>query len=134
MAGLSVQRRGAQGGWGETSHLHSVAASTTLLYACSATSYTPTGSWTVGIREDHAERRPDALWLRQVEANLRDTDILAWRLPGRWSDRGTIPRWTRRRAAPAYAPIPDLKVSSGQIWGQLAAIESSGLTHRARNC
>ena len=35
----------------------------------------------------------------------------AWRLPGRWQDRGrrsTVARWTRRRAVPAYAPIPDL--------------------------
>ena len=35
----------------------------------------------------------------------------AWRLPGRWPDggrRSTVARWTRRRAAPAYAPIPDL--------------------------
>ena len=35
----------------------------------------------------------------------------AWRLPGRWPDvgrRSTVARWTRRRAVPAYAPIPDL--------------------------
>ena len=35
----------------------------------------------------------------------------AWRLPERWPDGGrgsTVARWTRRRAAPAYAPIPDL--------------------------
>ena len=35
----------------------------------------------------------------------------AWRLTGRWSDggrRSTVPGWTRRRAAPAYARIPDL--------------------------
>ena len=35
----------------------------------------------------------------------------AWRLPGRWPDGGrgsTVVRWTRRRAVPAYAPIPDL--------------------------
>ena len=35
----------------------------------------------------------------------------AWRLPGRWPDggrRSTVARWTRRRAATAYAPIPDL--------------------------
>ena len=34
----------------------------------------------------------------------------AWRLPGRWPDggrRSTVARWTRRRTAPAYAPIPD---------------------------
>ena len=34
-----------------------------------------------------------------------------WRLPGRWPDvgrRSTVARWTRRRAAPAYARIPDL--------------------------
>ena len=35
----------------------------------------------------------------------------AWRLPGRWPDggrRSTVVSWTRRRAAPAYVPIPDL--------------------------
>ena len=35
----------------------------------------------------------------------------AWRPPGRWPDGGrgsTVARWMRRRAAPAYAPIPDL--------------------------
>ena len=35
----------------------------------------------------------------------------AWRLPGRWPDRGrrsSVARWTRRRAAPACAPIPDM--------------------------
>ena len=35
----------------------------------------------------------------------------AWRLPGRWPDggrRSTVAKWTRRRAAPAYAPIADL--------------------------
>ena len=35
----------------------------------------------------------------------------AWRLPGRWPDGGrssTVARWTRRRAAPVYAPIPEL--------------------------
>ena len=35
----------------------------------------------------------------------------AWRLPGRWPDgdrRSTIARWTWRRVAPAYVPIPDL--------------------------
>ena len=34
-----------------------------------------------------------------------------WRLPGRWPDggrRSTVAKWTRRRAAPSYAPIPDL--------------------------
>ena len=38
----------------------------------------------------------------------------AWRLPGRWPDGGrgsTVARWTRRRAAPAYALIPDLTFS-----------------------
>ena len=36
----------------------------------------------------------------------------AWRLPGRWPDRGrrsTVARWTQRRAAPAYTPIPDIR-------------------------
>ena len=36
----------------------------------------------------------------------------AWRLPGRWPDggrRSTDARWTRRRAAPAYAPIECMK-------------------------
>ena len=50
--------------------------------------------------------RPHAPWLRQVESYLKDT---GWRLPGRWPDggrRSTVARWTRRRAAPAYAPIP----------------------------
>ena len=35
----------------------------------------------------------------------------AWHLSGRWPDggrRSTVAWWTRRRAAPAYAPIPDL--------------------------
>ena len=35
----------------------------------------------------------------------------AWRLPRRWPDggrRSTVVRWTRRRAVPAYAPVPDL--------------------------
>ena len=39
----------------------------------------------------------------------------AWRLPGRWPDggrRSTVARWTRRRAAPSYAPIPDLTCST----------------------
>ena len=39
----------------------------------------------------------------------------AWRLPGRWPDSGrksTVARWTRRRAAPAYASTPDLIKSS----------------------
>ena len=39
--------------------------------------------------------------------------IRAWRLPGRWPDgglRSTVARWTRRRAAPAYAPIPDVEI------------------------
>ena len=34
----------------------------------------------------------------------------AWCLPGRWRDGGrgsTVARWTRRPAAPAYAPLTD---------------------------
>ena len=34
----------------------------------------------------------------------------AWHLPGRWPEggrRSTVARWTRRRAAPAYALTPD---------------------------
>ena len=42
---------------------------------------------------------------------------IAWRLPGRWPDvgrRSTVARWTRHRAAPAYAPIwPDLTCTVG---------------------
>ena len=41
----------------------------------------------------------------------RSSGMAAWRLPGRWPDggrRSTVARWTRGRAAPAYAPIPDL--------------------------
>ena len=56
--------------------------------------------------------RPHASWMRQVECYLKDTGMAAWRLPGRWPDggrRNTVARWTRRRAAPAYAPIPDLQ-------------------------
>ena len=44
--------------------------------------------------------------------NTRTTTRRAWRLPGRWSDggrRSTVTRWTRRHAAQAYAPIPDLR-------------------------
>ena len=68
----------------------------------------------------------------QTESNLKDTGMAglasvraiarrrpiwrirawrAWRLPGRWLDgarRSTVARWTRRRAASTYAPIPDL--------------------------
>ena len=36
-----------------------------------------------------------------------------WRLPGRWPDGGRgsiVAKWTRRRAAPAYDPISDLKL------------------------
>ena len=52
---------------------------------------------------DHAEGRPHASCLRSVESYL----------PGRWPDggrRSTVATWTRRRAAPAYAPhtCPDL--------------------------
>ena len=75
--------------------------------------------------------RPHASWLRQVEFYLKDTGMAAWRLPGRgqtetylkdmgmaawrlpgrWLDggrRSTVARWTRRRAAPAYVPIPEI--------------------------
>ena len=45
------------------------------------------------------------------------------KMPGRWPDggrRSTVARWTRRRAAPPYAPIPDLtwpdkKVSTHEL-------------------
>ena len=55
--------------------------------------------------------RPHALWLRQVESYLKDTGMAglasAWAMARR--ERGNIvARWTRRRAAPAYAIIPDL--------------------------
>ena len=66
--------------------------------------------------------RPHASWLRQVEAYLKDTGMAglasAWvmarmrpkeyrrKVDGR---RGiTVAWWTRRRAAPVYATIPDL--------------------------
>ena len=60
----------------------------------------------------------------QTKASLRDMGMAglasawaAWRalrLSGRWPDRGrrsTFGRWTRRRAAPACAPISDLTCS-----------------------
>ena len=51
--------------------------------------------------------------LRQVESYLSDTGMaglastwaMARRRPKEYS---RVARWTRRRAAPAYAPIPDL--------------------------
>ena len=46
----------------------------------------------------------------------------AWRLPGRWPDGGrrrTVARWTRRRAAPAYAPIYDLFTLTWSLVGLL---------------
>ena len=45
----------------------------------------------------------------------------AWRAPclsGRWPDGGrmnTVARWTRRRAAPAHVPIPDLTCPTAMI-------------------
>ena len=49
----------------------------------------------------------------QTEAYLKNMSMtgLPWPLPGRWPDgsrRSTVTRWTRRRVAPAYVPIPDL--------------------------
>ena len=46
-------------------------------------------------------RRPHTSWLRQVESYLEDTGMTGY--GGR---RSTVGRWTRRLAAPAYAPIP----------------------------
>ena len=44
----------------------------------------------------------------QTEAYLTDMGMAD--LASAWPDEGwsTVARWTRRRAAPAYAPIPDL--------------------------
>ena len=42
-----------------------------------------------------------------------------WHLPGWWPDGGrtsTVARWMRRRAAPAYAPIPDLSYQFFTTW------------------
>ena len=57
----------------------------------------------------------------------------AWRLPGRWPDggrRSTVPRWTRRRAAAAYAPILDLTWPESdqpelniEVWGSSRMID-----------
>ena len=42
-------------------------------------------------------RRPQASWLRQTEAYLKDTGMTglasAWRLPGRWPDGGVSERY-----------------------------------------
>ena len=71
--------------------------------------------------------RPRASLLRQVESYLKYMGMTV-RLPGQWPDGGlsegyehdgpgvcvgdgqtkAIARWTWRRAAPAYVPIPDL--------------------------
>ena len=55
--------------------------------------------------------RPHASWLRQVVSHLRDTDMAglasAWAMARR-RRRSTVARRTRRRAAPAYAAIPEL--------------------------
>ena len=54
--------------------------------------------------------RPHALWLRQVESYLKDTGM-AGQASAEWSNEGrrsTVARGTRRRACPAYAPIPDV--------------------------
>ena len=54
--------------------------------------------------------RPRASWLQQVDWHLKEKGMdqaSAWRWPdgGPWS---TGRKWTKRRAAPAHAPIPDL--------------------------
>ena len=63
-------------------------------------SYQDSRAWTMPRGRPHA-------WLRQMESYLKIQEWRAWRLPGRWPDGGqgsTVARWTRRRAAPAYAP------------------------------
>ena len=58
---------------------------------------------------DHADGHPQASWLRQIEAHLRDMGM-AGLASGRWPDVGrksTDATWTRRRATPVYAPIPE---------------------------
>ena len=61
----------------------------------------------------------------------------AWRLPGWWSDGGrtsTVAGRTRRSAAPAYAPIPDLTSiltiePRNPVWSvETALLDSSHLT------
>ena len=55
--------------------------------------------------------RPHASWLRKVESYLTDAGMAglasAWAMARR-RPKSTVARWTGRRAAPAYAPIPDL--------------------------
>ena len=56
--------------------------------------------------------------LREHDTNILDPSVNQilrfwrdWRLPGRWPDGGrgsAVVKWTRRRAAAAYAPIPAL--------------------------
>ena len=57
-------------------------------------------------------RGPQASWLRQTKSSLKDmvmtgpaSDYGEWSNGGR---RNSVARWTRRRAAPADAPIPTL--------------------------
>ena len=55
--------------------------------------------------------RPHASWLLQVESYLKDAGMAGLASAGRWPDEGrwsTVARWTRRRAASAYTPTPDL--------------------------
>ena len=54
----------------------------------------------VCLGDGQTEAFPEVIWAWRV-----------WRLPERWQDggrRSTVAGWTRRRAAPAYAPIPNL--------------------------
>ena len=53
-------------------------------------------------------RRPHATRLRQVESHLWDIGMAG--LASAWAMAGPsiVARWTQRRAAPAYVPIPDL--------------------------
>ena len=91
-----------------TSDLHSTWVPNTPLSACGATLEDPAHRITSG-----PHRKDDRMLLGCVkEAYLKDIWAWrAWRLPGRWTDGGrwsTVARWTRRPAARAYAPIPDL--------------------------
>ena len=51
----------------------------------------------------------------QTEAYLRVTGMVGLASAWAMADGGrksTMARWTRRRAAPAYAPVPDLFVTA----------------------
>ena len=55
---------------------------------------------------------PQASWLRQVESHLKDSGMAgpasALAMARRRPKDSTVARWTRRRPAPAYAPVPHL--------------------------